>query len=245
MKVNFIHTDEYMDYVHSQQEIHDLADFLLSEPEFLPEVAAAVLKSYKLGEFEKWRMSYLNLNNLAKAKAKRAKQERFATMLKKVFDLALTPPEGESEEQFLKKLRGGILEVLVSRFLVERYCCLSSNCLVCVDGQVLKAKPEDTAGKTMDVAGVDKLADTQIGEWYECKVSSRFTSEKTIAFIQQTRQLLASKGAKDLLVSLVSFENKTLWSSLFKKYGYAEQKMIGQNELASLISYDKVKRVLI
>ncbi|HOV79415.1 MAG TPA: hypothetical protein PK728_04855 [Bacillota bacterium] len=240
MEIAFVHYDTYMDDVNSQQALHDLADFLFHEPSFLTITADLFL--YKWLQFELWKMNYLK----TKAPNKRISKLRnkFTNILSAIFSLAQKPPKGESKEDYLGRLRGGVMEVVVTRFLQERYPCLSNNCHVYVDGEPLKVSENATNPKTVDVAGVDKLNDPGKGELYECKVSSRYIKRRHLEFIKAARRRLDQKGLQPVLLTIVSFENEVYLLKTFKKLGFKNQKAISRNYLIKLAAYEDVKAVL-
>jgi hypothetical protein len=239
MHLSFVHADHYMDDVNSQQALHDLADFLFREQEYLTDTADVVLSNDTVIKFQYWKIGYLR-KVVSKKKKELCKQ--FTDLLATIYELAWTPPKGETEKDYLRRLRGGILEVLVSRFLMERYPCMGCNCHVLVDAEPLKGS--NGVPKTVDVAGVDKLDKPQQGELYECKVSSFYIKKYHLEFINKTRIYLDRNGLTTILAAVVSFENEVSLKATFKKLGYSNQKMLSRKHLKSLVSYDKVKSVL-
>lgn len=240
MEMAFVHYDTFMDDVNSQQAVIDLADFLFHEPGFIPVTADLVL--YKWFQFELWKMEYLK----TKAQNKKISElrKKFTDILSAIFNLALKLPEGESKEHYLGRLRGGVLEVLVTRFLQERYPCLGNNCHVYVDGEPLKVSERAANPKTVDVAGVNRLNDPGKGELYECKVSSRYIERRHLEFIKAARRRLDQKGLQSILAAIISFESEVYLMKTFKKLGFKNQKVISRKYLGKLASYEDVKAVL-
>lgn len=239
MLFSFLHADPYMDDVNSQQALHDLADFLFQEQDFLIDAADVVLSCDTVIKFQYWKIGYLRK---VVSKKKEELRKKFTDLLATVFELAWTPPKGETEIDYLRRLRGGVLEVLVARFLLVRYPCMGYNCHVLVDEDPLKGSKG--APKTVDVAGVDKLQDPEKGELYECKVSSFHIENYHLKFIKNARSYLSQKGITSILAAVVSFENEVLLKASFRRLGYSTQKMISRNHLKSLVSYEKVSAVL-
>ncbi|TEB13986.1 hypothetical protein Psfp_03256 [Pelotomaculum sp. FP] len=239
MLLSFVHADHYMDDVNSQQALHDLADFLFREQEYLTDAADVVLSNDTVMKFQYWKIGYLRK---VVSKKKEELRKKFTDLLATIFELAWTPPKGETEIGYLRRLRGGILEVLVSRFLMVRYPCMGCNCHVLVDAEPLKGS--NGAPKTVDVAGVDKLDNPQQGELYECKVGSFHIKKYHLEFIGNTRLYLDQNGLTAVLAAVVSFENEVLLKASFRRLGYSTQKMISRKQLKSLVSYEKVKSVL-
>ncbi|HPZ43581.1 MAG TPA: hypothetical protein PL078_06200 [Bacillota bacterium] len=242
MEISFVHHDTYMDDVNSQQALHDLADFLFHEPGFLTDMADVVLYKYDWTEFQFWKIGYLKKEERNKRKVDL--REKFAALLTAVFDLVHQPPAGESKESYLHRLRGGVLEVLVTRFLQERYPCLGNNCHVYVDSEPLKVSERAANPKTVDVAGVDRLNDPGKGELYECKVSSRYIERHHLEFIKAARRRLDQKGLQSILVAIISFESEVYLTKTFKKLGFKNQKVISRKYLGKLSGYEDVKAVL-
>lgn len=240
MEITFIHYDTYMDDVNSQQALRDLADFLFHEPGFLTDTADMIL--YKWFQFQMWKICYLK----TKAPNKRigVLRKKFTALLDAVFDLVHQPPAEESKESYLHRLRGGVLEVLVTRFLQGRYPCVGNNCRVYVDGEPLKVSERAVNPKTVDVAGVDRLNDPGKGELYECKISSRYIEKHHLEFIKTSRRRLDQKGLQSILAAIISFESEIYLQKKFIKLGFKNQKVISRNYLVKLASYEDVKAVL-
>jgi len=243
MEITFVHHDTYMDDVNNQQALHDLADFLFHEPSFLTATADLVL--YKWFQFESWKMEYLK----TKAPNKRISElrKKYTDILSAIFNLAQKPPQGESKEDYLGRLRGGVLEVLVTRFLQGRYPYLGNNSHVYVDGEPLKVSERADSPKTVDVAGVDRLKEPEKGELYECKVSSRYIERRHLEFIKAARRKLDQKRVQSILVTIISFESKVFLMKTFKKLdfkNYKNYKAISREYLGKLASYEEVKAVL-
>jgi len=239
MVITYDHADTYMDDVNCQQALHELADFLFQEQDFLLDASDA-LKKTTLGDFELWRMTYLK--KILSPKRKSKLQKTFDSLLYAVYDLARRPPAGFNEKDYLQKLRGGVLEVLVARFLMERYNSMGCNCHVHIDNEPLKGTNDHA--KTLDVAGVDKLNEPGKGELYECKIGSQYIKHHHLDFIKKARRQLDGKGLGSVLVSIVSFENRIFLKQRFSKLNFKGQKMIPFQEIRSLNDYNKVKVVL-
>lgn len=239
MGIAFVHTDEYMDDVNGQQALIDLADFLFQENRFIPDTADLVLNKWR--QYRLWDLKYRQ----TKAPNRRIKElrKRYAYLLEAVFDLAEHPPAGESIEEYSGRLRGGVLEVLVKRFLQSRYPHTESNCRVYIDGEPLKIY-RNTVPKTVDAAGVDNLDQPVKGELYECKVGRCYIERRHLVFIRDARRMLNQKALPAILISLVSFENRVFLQKVFKELGFPNQRMISCERLQSLADYDQVKATL-
>lgn len=239
MEIAFVHNDEYMDDVNGQQAVIDLADFLFQEKNFLDDVADGVLNNFNVTKFQFWRIAYLRKID---KKKKEESRKIFTDLLANVFEMAWFPPKGQTEIDYLRRLRGAVLEVLVKRFLLERYPSMGCNCRVFLDGNPLinsKGNP-----KTVDVAGVDKLHDPGKGELFECKVGGHYIKDYNLIFLGIARKQLDQEGLCSLLLALVSFENERCLQSIFKRLKVPEEKTISREKLKSLISYDRVKAAL-
>lgn len=213
MKINFEHSDEFMDALNSHPKIVDLAEFLIQNPSLISNAAFLIRDGFSVERFK-----VLKTNLLLKDMANRKLQE-FIDKVNEVYELANSLPEGYFGNHFMphdkvNKIRGSILETLIKVLLDKRHSIVKQNCRINID-DCIQSIPGNLP-QTMDVVGIDQYDNPQEGAFYEVKVGFKSINKNDFLFIGHLRQQLCD-SCPSIVVGLVSFEGKAAINGLLKR----------------------------
>lgn len=236
MIVKLVGSDKFMDDVVNLPQVKAIAEFLYANRDLIRDAALAVGLRYNLESFAQWKLDYILKYSLDDTR------QELANILDEAYMLSSRPPKGESCKRYLRRIRGGILEALVARFVTKRYDVYSCNCQVFINGAPVRVPGHNI--QTVDVIGVSGLKSPVEGEAYECKVGTAFVDKYDILLVQTLRKAFRA-GCTRFLSAIVSFASRDSIAGAVKRHVPTANKcVIGHEDIGKLEAFDQVDALI-